>query len=64
MDFVVKIKNPGYKKLNIFILSTIAINTINKTVIFVTSINKNILIINHLQLKFSSLLKINKKLLV
>lgn len=50
---VTEIKKPGYKELDIFVLSIESLSTILKTMIFVDSINKRIALTEYLCTKLS-----------
>lgn len=54
---IAKIKNLGYKDLDIFIPSIRGLNIIPKTIIFVDSINKRMIFIDYLYTKLLNNLK-------
>lgn len=56
---IAEIKKPGYKELDVFILSIKDLNIILKTMIFIDSKNEKIALIKYLYIKFSYNLKDN-----
>lgn len=52
-----KIKKPGYKKLDVFVPSIEGLNPISKTMIFVNNIYKEMILIEYLRIKLLNNLK-------
>lgn len=54
---VAEIKKPGYKEVNIFVLSIRGLNVISKTMLFIDSINKEMALTEYLYIKLPNNLK-------
>lgn len=61
---VAKIEKCGYKEMDIFILLIISLSEIPKTMIYVDSINKKIVLIEYLCIKFLNNLKNKAKQII